>query len=211
MNLTEKKYLASNSISHIAKSLYVFYLRPLAEQNQCIIDLFSVTNYLFSSSSFFPTVPNLEISQRCLDELEYFGLLKRKNQNEPWQGNIFILPYYLQEDAVPALPFKMTLQWEPSANFHKSAILCGLEDSTYTPQDLSAFKNYWVNTEELRNQVGWERAFAQRLIKSRQVRVKPTKLRNTNALQDDQKVTSIKKSDEENLQIQNQLEKLFKD
>ena len=105
----------------------------------------------------------------------------------------------------------MTLQWEPSANFHKSAILCGLEDSTYTPQDLSAFKNYWVNTEELRNQVGWERAFAQRLIKSRQVRVKPTKLRNTNALQDDQKVTSIKKSDEENLQIQNQLEKLFKD
>ena len=75
------------------------------------------------------------------------------------------------QDDVPKPPFAMTTKWEPGPTFHKTAILCGLEDSSYTLTDLNGFRNYWCSKNESRNQVGWERAFAQRLLKARQQRV----------------------------------------
>lgn len=171
MNATELNYLKSSQLSHIAKSLYAFYLRDLAAQDQCIIDLTAVANYLYSQSQYFPTVPNYQIASLCLDELEIAGLIRKLGNNQNWQGCVFELPLYVKEQLeVPKAPFVMTTKWEPGPTFHKTAILCGLEDSSYTLTDLNGFRHYWCNKNETRNQVGWERAFAQRLIKARQQR-----------------------------------------
>ena len=172
MNATELNYLKSPRLSHIAKSLYAFYLRDLATQDQCIIDLTAVANYLYSQSQYFPTVPNYQIASMCLDELENAGLIRKLSDSESWQGCVFELPLYVKMDTeVPKAPFAMTTKWEPGPAFHKTAILCGLEDSSYTLTDLNGFRHYWCSKNESRNQVGWERAFAQRLLKARQQRV----------------------------------------
>ncbi|WP_295353551.1 DnaT-like ssDNA-binding domain-containing protein [uncultured Succinivibrio sp.] len=161
MNATELNYLKSSQLSHIAKSLYAFYLRDLAAQDQCIIDLTAIANYL----------PNYQIASMCLDELEKAGLLRKLSETSNWQGCVFELPLYVREQQeVPKAPFVMTTKWEPGPTFHKTAILCGLEDSTYTLTDLNSFRHYWCSKNESRNQVGWERAFAQRLLKARQQR-----------------------------------------
>lgn len=171
MNASELNYLKSSRLSHISKSLYAFYLRDLAAQNQCIIDLTAIANYLYSESKYFPTVPNYQIAAMCLDELEQAGLIRKITQTDNWQGCTFELPLYIREiQEVPKAPFVMTTKWEPGPGFHKTAILCGLEDSSYTLTDLNAFRHYWCNRNESRNQTGWERAFAQRLLKARQPR-----------------------------------------
>ncbi len=203
MNATELKYLKSSQLSHIAKSLYAFYLRDLATQNQCVIDLSAIANYLYSESKYFPTVPNFQIAEKCLNELEASGLLRKQSNNDNWQGCVFELPMYIKPvSELPEPPFIMSLKWEPGPSFHKVAILCGLEDSSYTLTDLNSFRHYWCNKNESRNQTSWERAFAQRLLKSRQQRVETRFLNTTHNALDTSK-QEIQTVEQNNLSAEN--------
>lgn len=173
MNITELNTLNKKEISHIARSLYTFYLRPQAEQNHCIIDLTSITSYLFTSSENFKTVANFEIAVQVLEELEKYSLIKRTSEDSPWQGATYTLPLFVAEiNNLPAPPFAMKLSWRPSASFSQACLLVGLTDSSFTETDLKAFTRYWAGRNETRNQVSWERAFAQRLLKGHEPTVR---------------------------------------
>ena len=174
MNSVEIQKLSDYRISHLSKSLYVFYLTDLVQKGINIIDLASVASYLFSSSQSFPTNANLETAVLCLDELEKFSLIKKVKQTDNWQGCIFTLPLYSVqvEGNVPSRAFTLDDKWTPSENFKNSALLCGLEDYSYTQTELKSFISYWNNRQEFRNQSGWERTFATRLLRQRQTRVK---------------------------------------
>ena len=221
MNIVELNKLTNSKLSHLSRSLYTFYLRPLAEQNQCIIDLVSVANYLFSDSIYFKTLPNFEVAAMALNELEEIGLINRvvdgveikqnpldklkasssdevlSNQDvaiedhdsklvssqEKWQGVTFTLPLFVKESQeLPKPPFAMTLSWRPQARFHEACLLCGLEDCTFEEKELKAFTSYWAGRHETRNQIAWERAFAQRLLKGRVAKTNKVKAPTINAL-----------------------------
>lgn len=231
MNALEIQYLNQSNLSHIARSLYMLYLRPKAEQNQCLTDLSSIASYLFSASSYFPTTPNFEVACLVLDELEHAGLIKKEKEDAPWQGNTFILPLFIKEvEELPSKPFYMTNSWRPTASFHEACVLCGLAESTFSEAELKSFTSYWVSKHESRNQVAWERAFAQRLLKQKVSTVKKaTKVKNTtvdnssavsntkapssnsvNATMMNSPQSPIQNSKAEREQVQNDLASLFK-
>lgn len=231
MNALEIQYLNKSNLSHIARSLYMLYLRPRAEQNQCLTDLSSIASYLSSDSTYFPTTPNFEIACLVLDELEHTGLIKKENEEASWQGNTFILPLFIKEiEELPSKPFYMTNSWRPTASFHEACVLCGLAESTFTEAELKAFTSYWASKHESRNQVAWERAFAQRLLKQKVASVKKvSQVKNTtvdnssaisntkvsvknkaNAVIQNNSQTTIQNSKAEREQVQNDLASLFK-
>ena len=174
MNSVEILKLSDYRISHLSKSLYVFYLTDLVQKGINVIDLASAASYLFSSSKSFPTNANLETAVLCLDELEQFSLIKKIKETDNWQGCMFTLPLYsVQLDGnIPSRAFTLDDKWTPSENFKNSALLCGLEDYSYTQAELKSFISYWNNRQEFRNQSGWERTFATRLLRLRQTRAK---------------------------------------
>ena len=174
MNSVEIQKLSDYRISHLSKSLYVFYLTDLVQKGINVIDLASAASYLFSSSMSFPTNANLETAVLCLDELEQFSLIKKIKETDNWQGCMFTLPLYsVQLDGnIPSRAFTLDDKWTPSENFKNSALLCGLEDYSYTKAELKSFISYWNNRQEFRNQSGWERTFATRLLRLRQTRAK---------------------------------------
>ena len=59
----------------------------------------------------------------------------------------------------------MHSSWRPQANFYQACLLVGLDDCSFTEQDLKAFTSFWSGKHEQRNQIAWERAFATRLLK----------------------------------------------
>lgn len=174
MNSVEILKLSDYRISHLSKSLYVFYLTDLVQKGINVIDLASAASYLFSSSKDFPTNANIETAVLCLDELERFSLIKKTKETDNWQGCMFTLPLYsVQLDGnMPSRAFTLDEKWTPSENFKNSALLCGLEDYSYTQAELKSFISYWNNRQEFRNQSGWERSFATRLLRLRQTRAK---------------------------------------
>ena len=174
MNSVEILKLSDYRISHLSKSLYVFYLTDLVQKGINVIDLASAASYLFSSSKDFPTNANIETAVLCLDELERFSLIKKTKETDNWQGCMFTLPLYsVQLDGnMPSRAFTLDEKWTPSENFKNAALLCGLEDYSYTQAELKSFISYWNNRQEFRNQSGWERTFATRLLRQRQTRVK---------------------------------------
>ena len=222
MNALEIQYLNQSHLSHIARSLYMLYLRPKAEQNQCIADLSSIASYLSSDSSYFPTTPNFEVACLVLDELEKNGLIKKADPDAPWQGNTFVLPLFIKEvEELPSKPFYMTSSWRPTATFHEACVLCGLAESTFTEAELKAFTSYWASKHERRNQVAWERAFAQRLLRLSVTNVKKTTQVKNTAVQNDATVnikiptqnntqTAQELNVSERNQVQNDLASLFK-
>lgn len=204
MNALEIQYLNKSNLSHIARSLYMLYLRPRSEQNQCLTDLSSIASYLSSDSTYFPTTPNFEVACLVLNELEQAGLIKKEKEDAPWQGNTFILPLFIKEvEELPSKPFYMTNSWRPTASFHEACVLCGLAESSFTEAELKAFTSYWSSKHESRNQVAWERAFAQRLLKQKVSTVKKVSQVKNSALDNADK--SIKDLDQNSLQINSQL------
>ena len=204
MNALEIQYLNKSNLSHIARSLYMLYLRPRSEQNQCLTDLSSIASYLSSDSTYFPTTPNFEVACLVLNELEHAGLIKKEKEDAPWQGNTFILPLFIKEvEELPSKPFYMTNSWRPTASFHEACVLCGLAESSFTEAELKAFTSYWSSKHESRNQVAWERAFAQRLLKQKVSTVKKVSQVKKSALDNADK--SIKDLDQNSLQINSQL------
>ncbi|MCI7024769.1 MAG: DnaT-like ssDNA-binding domain-containing protein [Succinivibrio sp.] len=204
MNALEIQYLNKSNLSHIARSLYMLYLRPRSEQNQCLTDLSSIASYLSSDSTYFPTTPNFEVACLVLNELEHAGLIKKEKEDAPWQGNTFILPLFIKEvEELPSKPFYMTNSWRPTASFHEACVLCGLAESSFTEAELKAFTSYWSSKHESRNQVAWERAFAQRLLKQKVSTVKKVSQVKNSALDNADK--SIKDLDQNSLQINSQL------
>ena len=231
MNALEIQYLNKSNLSHIARSLYMLYLRPRSEQNQCLTDLSSIASYLSSDSTYFPTTPNFEVACLVLNELEHAGLIKKEKEDAPWQGNTFILPLFIKEvEELPSKPFYMTNSWRPTASFHEACVLCGLAESTFTEAELKAFTSYWASKHESRNQVAWERAFAQRLLKQKVASVKKvSQVKNTtvdnssaisntkvsvnnkaNAVIHNNLQSTIQNSKAEREQVQNDLASLFK-
>ena len=224
MNALEIQYLNKSNLSHIARSLYMLYLRPRSEQNQCLTDLSSIASYLSSDSTYFPTTPNFEVACLVLNELEHAGLIKKEKEDAPWQGNTFILPLFIKEvEELPSKPFYMTNSWRPTASFHEACVLCGLAESSFTEAELKAFTSYWSSKHE-------SRAFAQRLLKQKVASVKKVALvknstidnssavsnnkvsaRNTaNAVMQNNSQSPIQNSKAEREQVQNDLASLFK-
>jgi DNA replication protein DnaT len=164
MNSVEENHLKKRTLSHMARSLYVLFLRDLGVRQINTIDLVAITDYLYTASYDFPTKPNYQIAELCLNELEKEGLIKR-NGEDYWHGATFNLPYLDRDINIPPTkPFIMHKGWEPVSAFKEVALQCGLEDATFETQQLKDFVSYWMSKPESRSQLGWERAFARRLL-----------------------------------------------
>ena len=174
MNALELKHLTAGSLSHIARSLYAFFLRPRAERGISRVTLNEASNYLKCSSDAFPTSSDLRIASLALSELEQAGFIRRTDPSKDWDDSELELPLYTAElRSVPQKPFPMTASWRPGPSFPEACRACGLEDPAFEEQELTAFAVYWSSRPESRSQFAWERAFAQRLMRSRSARVLP--------------------------------------
>ncbi len=172
MNAVEMKHLTDPGLSHIARSLYALYFRPRLERGVKTVNLGEVAGYLGTSSKAFPTSTDLRVAVLALTELESAGFIARQSPDVSWEGCEPEYPYFASELAlIPSRPFQLTSKWRPGPAFGDACLACGLENPAYTDKELAAFIAYWSSKPEARPQAGWERAFAQRLMKSREARV----------------------------------------
>lgn len=168
LNRAEFNQLQSQTLSHMARSMYVFYIQPQVRQGHTLIDPVDLSRKLISSSMAMPCNPTVYDIEIALNELEQHGLIHRLNQALPWQNASIILPLFARELAfVPQPPFTMVASWQPGPGFKDAALLAGLADFSYQEQELRSFINYWMGTTTMRTQSAWERAFIKRLLKMR--------------------------------------------
>lgn len=169
MNNAEFAKLQERSLSHQARSLYLFFIRPRAERGIFTAPLGEVTAFLQNNSPVCPFSPVPEQSAQILQELYRCGLLADPDPMQAQQRRQYRLPLVEAEQAeLPAMPFHMHSAWRPSTGFAQTALLAGLPDGNFTESELNSFISYWQHRPEQRNQHAWERAFAQRLLKRRQ-------------------------------------------
>lgn len=168
MNNAEFAKLQDRSLSHQARSLYLFFIRPRAERGIFTAPLGDITAFLQNNSPICPFSPVPEQSAQIMQELYRTGLLGEPAPQQAQQGCQYRLPLVEAEQAeLPAMPFSMHSAWRPSAGFAHTALLSGLPDGSFTEGELNGFISYWQHRPEQRNQHAWERAFAQRLLKRR--------------------------------------------
>ncbi len=168
LNRAEFNQLQSRMLSHMARSMYVFYIQPQARQGHSIIDPIDLSNKLISNSMAMPCSPTIYDIEAALNELEQNGLIRRLNPNLPWQNASIVLPLFARELAnVPQPPFRMFASWEPGPGFKDTALLAGLAEFSYRDHELRTFINYWMTTTSEQTQSSWERAFIKRLLKMR--------------------------------------------
>ena len=168
LNRAEFNQLKSPLLSHLARTMYIFYLRPQAQQGALSVDPISLTADLVSQSTVMPCTPTLAEIEGALDELEQEHLIARVMPNINWQGAPIIFPLFAQELLeVPHAPFRMYANWQPGPSFRNAALLAGLVDSSYQESELTSFITFWLERTALHNQYGWERVFIQRLMKLR--------------------------------------------
>ncbi len=172
MNLLEFEKLKGGGLSHLSRSLYMFYLRPQAERGQVFAHLNTLAAALVSESPVQATPFDLNLTESCLLELETAGLIARENKELSFEGQRLSFPLYSAPlNELPQGPFAMHDGWRPGPSFAKICTLTGLPGAEFDEADLSGFIGYWTGRRELRNQNAWERAFASRLLKKRQPRV----------------------------------------
>ncbi len=168
LNRAEFNQLKSQMLSHLARTMYLIYLRPSAPQGAVNVDPVALTSDLVSHSAIMPCNPTLTMIEGALLELEQEHLIARVMPNIPWQGALVIFPLYAQElMEVPHAPFRMYAQWQPGPSFRNAALMAGLVDYSYQEPELMSFINFWLERGALHNQYGWERLFIQRLLKLR--------------------------------------------
>ena len=129
LNRAEFNQLQSQTLSHMARSMYVFYIQPQVRQGHSLIDPVDLSRKLISSSMAMPCNPTIYDIEIALNELEQHGLIHRLNQAQPWQNASIILPLFARELAfVPQPPFTMVASWQPGPGFKDAALLAGLAD-----------------------------------------------------------------------------------
>ena len=94
MNNIEFAKLNDKRLSHEARSLYLFYLRPMAERGLCLIDLPALSLAMETISLECPFIPTEKLITGLLNELNALGFIKKKEQSDTWQGCNVILPYF---------------------------------------------------------------------------------------------------------------------
>lgn len=165
LNATEFETLQSKMLSHMARTLYVFYLQPLATKQDVVIDLVHLSAELISNSPIAPCHPDLREVEAALFELENAGLILRVQENAPWESAEICFPLYAKGgEELPLRPFRMYVGWQPGPNFRFAALQAGLTNRNYRNSELLEFVNYWCSRPTERNQHAWELAFVRRLI-----------------------------------------------
>lgn len=168
LNRAEFAQLQSTLLSHMARTLYIFYIQPIARSGQLIVDPIAMTKQLISISSYAPCNPSLKDVEQALLELEQINLIKRAPCTISWQGAHVILPLFVMEtNFVPSRPFQMFPSWQPSASYPTVALQAGLIDYHYQDHELQSFISFWITRTLSRNQQAWERSFVMRLLKVR--------------------------------------------
>ncbi|MCK0535595.1 MULTISPECIES: DnaT-like ssDNA-binding domain-containing protein [unclassified Anaerobiospirillum] len=168
LNRAEFIQLQSTVLSHLARTMYVFYIKPQARQGNTFIDPVALASQLVSTSTSAPCSPSLEDIEAALNELEMLSLIEREQEDAVWQNASVTLPFFLEETKiVPGMPFTMFLAWEPSASLREVALNMGLADFSYQESELRDFISFWINNRMRRSQHGWETAFIRRLMKNR--------------------------------------------
>lgn len=183
MNNVEFEKLQDSALSHQARSLYLFYLRPLAEKGIYQAPLSEISHVMFNNSPVCPFAATPEICQALMNELFAVGLLAPPNEREARLGAQYRLPYFeTQNFTLPEMPFMMHDAWRPGPAFAQSALLSGLESADFAENELKSFIAYWSCKPERRNQIAWERTFAQRLKRSREARVRRSSAQQASGL-----------------------------
>lgn len=173
MNNTEFEKLQQSDLSHEARSLYLFFIRPRAEKGIFYADLGEITAMMHNTSAICPFAADPEICRQLMQELFTAGLLQEATSAEQEQGRQYSLPYFAAEGfTLPALPFVMHQSWRPGPAFAQTALFSGLTDTDFAENELQSFITYWSCKPERRNQNAWERTFAQRLKRSREAKVR---------------------------------------
>lgn len=168
LNRAEFKQLQSPLLSHMARTLYVFYLQPTYAQGHIKVDPIALCSKLVSYSTLAPCTPSLQDIEEALEELEQVGIIERVQGQVPWQNALLSLPLYEEEKyEYPLEPFRMTDNWQPGPGFRHAALMSGLIDYTYNDNELLDFVNYWASQNVTRNQSSWESSFIKRLLKLR--------------------------------------------
>lgn len=81
MNNIEFAKLNDKRLSHEARSLYLFYLRPMAERGLCLIDLPALSLAMETISLECPFIPTEKLITGLLNELNALGFIKKKKSN----------------------------------------------------------------------------------------------------------------------------------
>lgn len=170
LTAAEHARLEDMSLSFASKYLYAFILRRQAVENRSVLSLGELCAAMTCTSPCAPYSPLPAELDALLHELHAAGLIATDPYapHQSFEGCSLRLPYLEAAAAMlPGPPFAMHEHWQPSAAFAANALSSGLEDCRWDSGELRSFIGYWRARPERRSQAGWERAFAQRLLRRR--------------------------------------------
>lgn len=177
LTAAEHARLEDMSLSFASKYLYAFILRRRALENRSLLSLGELCAAMTCTSPCAPWSPLPGELNALLHELHAGGLIATVPYAPQlnFDGRVIRLPYLEAAAAVlPGPPFAMHEHWQPSAAFAANALSSGLEDCSWDSGELRSFIGYWRTRPEQRTQAGWERAFAQRLLRRRTAAAPPS-------------------------------------
>ncbi|MCR5083928.1 MAG: hypothetical protein K6A65_00295, partial [Succinivibrionaceae bacterium] len=168
MSVGERELLLSPALSHEARSLYLLFLRPLAERGRIPPDLGPMAGYLSSESPNFPLEAGYDTARAVLGELVAAGLARVTGEGEARHVELTI--FERERSALPAEAFAMFQDWRPGPTFADAARAGGLADARFRDQELGGFVRFWLGKRERRTQYAWECTFVERLKRARSAR-----------------------------------------
>ena len=107
MNNIEFAKLSDKRLSHEARSLYLFYLRPMAERGLCLIDLPALSLAMETISSVCPFIPTENLITDLLNELNLLGFIEKKRNQIPGKAaascclTLMPIPLYCRKSLLP--------------------------------------------------------------------------------------------------------------
>ena len=184
MNLQELALLDNRFISHEARSLYIFEMRPRANTaGHYCADYNRITAVLTVLGRDGRPVftPDAHRITGYLRELAAVGLITAGSgaaSDQPdFHGTDFLLPQALAAGTAPGQTpgrnpfqsgenrlFPMYPEWEPSPAFRLAARRAGLIDPSFDENELAEFVTYWMcRPNMLASVTQWDHRFLARL------------------------------------------------
>ena len=172
MNQTEIIRLNNRFVSHAARSLYIFEIRPSADVSLAYRADYNRMRQALTVLGrdghpvYAPTPSDITA---CIEELAGIGMLlpagDSVREHEDYHGLTFVLPLVREAAMVSDAEeleqvYRMHENWTPSDGFRASARMAMLIDVSYSREELAEFRAYWSARGDTRlTSARWDQKF----------------------------------------------------
>ncbi|MCR4554758.1 MAG: hypothetical protein K5752_07550 [Succinivibrionaceae bacterium] len=179
MNRSEYAKLSSPFLSHLARSMYLFAIKPNSDSTGAysvdyatLIHRLSVYTPDTNELQYKPSTEEITAAIENLIKIQLIRL-DQKPDSSHFQNAVVTVPDSVQQDNAPLdsadeltrrqRRYSMHNDWMPSPQFPGVAKSCMLINQSYTEIEIANFRAFWMARGILNNECEWDYKFVQYL------------------------------------------------